>query len=165
MSERKFYTISVLTENSPGILQRVTTAFTKRKINIESLTVSETALNGTSIHTITIWCDPDTVATIVKQLERVVEVRSATASEDAALISREIAMIRVAFANQDDLAKIEEHASRYAATIIYVDSSSAIVQTVGTEDSTQALYRLLQNFEVKEFIRSGRIALMKKKTD
>ena len=68
MKDLKTYTISAFTENSPGVLHRLVSTFTKRKVNIESLTVSETERRGISRFTIVVIIDEDLIKTIVKQI-------------------------------------------------------------------------------------------------
>ncbi|MCL4159114.1 UNVERIFIED_CONTAM: hypothetical protein GTU68_009952, partial [Idotea baltica] len=74
IKEQKLLTFSVFTENSPGVIQRITTLFTKRNLNIESLTVSETEERGISRFTILIRLNEKLANTIVSQLKRIIEV-------------------------------------------------------------------------------------------
>ena len=158
----RLFTISAYTENSPGVLQRISTSFTKRKINIETLTVSETSQPGLSLFTITAYIDPKIVPTIVKQIERIIEVRKAFACDDENLIFVEVALIRVARKETDDLEKVEKIAKEHDAQVVYSDQDSIVVETYGKESETKAIYKELKNFEVLQFVRSGRIALRKK---
>ena len=160
--EKRFYTISAYTDNTPGVLHRVVTTFTRRKINIESLTVSETSEPGLSVFTITSLIEPKYIDTIVKQIERIVEVRKAFYSPDRDLIFKEVGLIRVSLKNDNNLKQIEEAISRHNALVVYVDETSAIIQTLGSEDESKVVLKLLESFGVLQFIRSGRIALRKK---
>lgn len=160
--ENKLYTISVYTENCPGVLQRVTTSFTKRKINIESLTVSDTSQAGISLITMTAWLCDKLANTIARQLERFIEVRKVFARTDSELVFKEIAMIRVTVPNPETLTRIEEVVSRHNARVVYVEEGSAIVEAQGSEDETRLVFKTLEVFGVMQFARSGRIALGKK---
>jgi acetolactate synthase small subunit len=115
---KQLYTISAFTDNSPGVLHRLVTTFTKRKVNIESLTVSETERHGVSRFTIVVMVDEDLIKTIVKQIDRIIEVREVYALLNEDLIFKEIALIRVNASNADDRVKVEEHAERYGARVI-----------------------------------------------
>ena len=161
MEEKKLYTISAYTENSPGVLQRVSTSFTKRKINIESLTVSETSEEGLSLFTITAYVKSKIVPTVVKQIQRIIEVRRVFVSEDTDLVFKEVALIRVNIADKQDLKKIEEVAKNHNADIIHVDNGSAVIHSYGSEEDTRLVYKLLEPYGVFQFARSGRIALRK----
>lgn len=161
MKDHKLYTISAYTENSPGVLHRLVTSFTKRKLNIESLTVSETSEEGTSVITITLRLEAGVIPTIIKQIERMVEVKKAFASEDDELIFKEVGLVRVKIEKPEDLSNIEEVVTKHNASVVYVDDDSAIIQTIGSEDDTQVVCKMLESFGVFQFIRSGRIALRK----
>ena len=157
----RLYTISALTENSPGVLHRITVVFTKRKINIESLTVSETEIRGLSRFTIVVRIPENLASTVVKQINRIVEVREVFANEDTELISREIALIRVAAADPEKRRAVEETALRHKAIVAYAEEDALMIEATGTEDDLRSLYQLLEPFGIEEFVRSGRIALTK----
>lgn len=155
------YTISVYTENSPGVLHRITAMFTRRKINVESLTVSETEQHGISRFTIMANLDEDLVDKLVKQIARVIEVRDVFASLNSQLIFKEIAFFRVAVNSPDKRTEVEELAHRYGASMVYVSQRSLVLEKTGAEDVINSLYLLLEPFGITEFVRSGRIAIRK----
>ena len=159
--ENNNYTISVYLENSPGALQRVTTSFTKRKINIDSLTVSETSESGLSLITIVASVPVRNIETIVKQIERIIEVKKVFASMDQDLLYVEVALIRISLENQQSTNELERIIERHAAKMIYVDDNSAVIEALGTEDQINIIYRLLGAYDVLQFVRTGRIALKK----
>lgn len=68
--EKKLYTLIVYSENIAGILNQITAVFTRRQINIESLNVSASSIEGVHKYTITIWAEEDTVIKVVKQIEK-----------------------------------------------------------------------------------------------
>ncbi|MEG0162435.1 MAG: acetolactate synthase small subunit [Mucinivorans sp.] len=77
----KEYIITVYTENTVGVLNRITNIFTRRKINIESLTVGETHHKGISQMTIISFSDEATIAKVIKNIERIVEVIKASLTD------------------------------------------------------------------------------------
>ena len=85
MSESRRYTISVFSENTPGVLNRITIIFTRRKVNIESLTVSETEKKGVSRFTIVVVCDEKMSQKLVRAINRTIEVVDVFASENREL--------------------------------------------------------------------------------
>lgn len=89
------FTLSVYSENSPGVLHRITVLFTRRKLNIESLTVSETETHGVSRFTIVVQTEGDTVAKVSRQIRRIIDVHEVVVSRDEDLIVSEIAMYKV----------------------------------------------------------------------
>src|SRR5246127_4436545 len=95
MEIEKLYTIIIFTENKPGVLYRIADAFLKRKINIESLTVSEIETRGMSRFTVTIKGTKFEVEKISKQLYKIIEVIKVLETTDDELIFKEIALIKV----------------------------------------------------------------------
>lgn len=158
---KKNFTISAFTENHPGVLHRITAVFTRRKVNVESLTVCETETKGISRFTIVVATDQAQIEKIVKTLNRIIEVVEVFSSEDEQLIFKEIAFIRVEAGSPKKRAEIEEFSHRHGAEITYADSQSLVVEATGSEDSIQSLYLLLEPFGIQEFLRSGRIAMRK----
>lgn len=157
----QLFTISIFTENSPGVLHRITTIFTRRKINIESLTVSETEEHEVSRFTITIRTTAEITAKVVLQIQRVIEVRGVYASEDAELIAKEISFIRVTTSDSGTRREVEDLAHRYDATVAHATAESLTIEKSGSEEDIDALYFLLEPYGIKEFVRSGRIAIRK----
>lgn len=155
------YTISVFTENRPGVLHRITANLTRRKINIDSLSVSESEEKSISRCTIVVRTTPELINTIVKQIDRTVEVVAAYVSENEQLIYCEVALMRVSAASTAQRLQIEELAHRYGATVAYISDAGIVLEKSGTEDEIQALYGLFEPFGVNEFVRSGRIAIRK----
>lgn len=161
MQEIKLYTIIIFTENKPGVLYRIADMFLKRKINIESLTVSEVEASGSSRFTVVVKGDRAAIEKITKQLYRIIEVVKVIEQTDDALISREIALIKVGIKNAGDRREIENFTLLFNAKIAFVDANSLIVEKSGTEDEINSLYTRLKPFGIKEYVRSGRIALVK----
>lgn len=163
MSE-KIYTISAYTENTPGVLHRITASFTKRKVNVDSLTVSETERKGISIFTIVVRLEENLIATVIKQLRRIIEVREVYAFEDHEILQSEIAFIKVVAEKPEDRSKIEEVALRHEAIVTHVSDEAVVIQATGASDHIDSVYRMLEPFGIKEFVRSGRIAVRKSAT-
>lgn len=156
------YTITALSENSPGILHRITTQLTRRGINIESLTVSETEKKGISRFTIVVKAERSLVDKVAKHIRRIVEVTEVHVCENRELIYAEIAMIKVStVGDRQRRLTIEELAHRYQAKVAFGAEEFMIVEKSGREEDIDALFLLLEPFGISEFVRSGRIALLK----
>lgn len=160
------FTFMALSENSPGILHRVTTQFTRRAVNIESLTVSETERKGVSRFTIVVKADRALAEKIARHLRRIIEVTNVYLCENRELIYREIGLIKV---NSDDdrenRLRIEEIAHRYGAHVVFGGDGYLIVEKSGREEEIDSLFLLLEPFGIVEFVRSGRIALQKERSE
>src|SRR5690606_1536479 len=107
------------------------------------LTVSETEQEGISRFTIVVRVDDQLIHTIVKQIQRIIEVREAFASEDEDLVFKEIALIRVFSDEQSEREKVEELAHRYGGKVVYARKGSLTIQIAGSEDEIRSLYELL----------------------
>jgi len=156
-----FHTISIFTENSPGVLHRITVIFTRRKLNIESLTVSETERKGISRFTICVISDPESVEKVLKQIARIVEVRDVSALSNNDLVYKEIAFYRVHTSDAEQRTKVEELSKNNGAAILKSAEGSIVIEKTGTEEEVNSLYSLLESFGIREFVRSGRIAITK----
>jgi len=88
--EIREFIITIFTENSVGVLGRITTIFTRRKINIESLKVSETPIKGISMFTISTYSNESTIKKVVKNIERIIEVFDAHYNISQAKIDQQI---------------------------------------------------------------------------
>lgn len=158
---RKQYTIVAFTENKPGVLYRIADLFLRRKINIESLTVSETEQKGISRFTIVVFTDAATVEKVVKQLYRIIEMLKVFESEDKDLIFKEIAFFKVSTKNPSQRREVEDLAYLFRANVTYVGEDFLVLEKTGKEEAISSLFYLLKPFGIKEFVRSGRIAVLK----
>ncbi|MBI2074895.1 MAG: acetolactate synthase small subunit [Candidatus Levybacteria bacterium] len=156
-------TITIFSENKPGVLYRIANLFLRRKINIESLTVSEIKSKGLSRFTIVVKEDPKVVEKITRQLAKIIEVSDVYTHNDDSLIFKEIALIKVSVKDQDQLKKIESIAYQFQAPLIHREDSVVVIQKSGSEEDINFLRSVLEKFGIKELVRSGRIALEKGK--
>ena len=161
MDEEKLYTIIIFTENKPGILYRIADMFLKRKINIESLTVSEIEAQRMSRFTVRVKGTKLTVEKITKQLYKIIEVVKVLEKTDDELIFKELALIKVSANDGDKRRNIEDIARLAKADVIAFGKEYLIIEKAGSEEEIESLYSLLKPFGIKEYVRSGRIALLK----
>src|SRR5579883_2639876 len=113
MNQTKKHTILIEAKNTPGVLYRITGLFLKRKINIESLTVSETDHKGISHFIIAIYEKHQTMQTILKQLDRIIEVHNTSLIENTALEpSRATQALQASAIKQMQLLAIEDKERR-----------------------------------------------------
>lgn len=155
------YTIIAFTENRPGVLYRIADLFLRRKINIDSLTVSETERPGISRFTILVTADKVIVDKVVKQLYRIIEVLKVFEAADQDIVVKELAFIKVSTKNPEKRREVEDLVRLFNAKVTYVAHDFLVVEKSGAEHQIDSLVQLLKPFGIKEFIRSGRIAVMK----
>jgi acetolactate synthase-1/3 small subunit len=149
-------TFLVWTENTPGVLIRLASLFSRRKINIDSLTVSETEVYSISRFTLVITVEAGLAATIGRQIERMIEVRRVIVSTEPWVVHREIVMFRAKL-SQDTETSLRK---RYAALrVIEKNDAGYLIEFSGTTDQIDAISDELRENGLSEFVRSGRIAL------
>ena len=158
---KKEYTISVFTENTPGLLHRVTTVFTRRKLNIESITASESEIPGIHRYTIVLFTTEDMACIIVNQLEKQIDVYKAFKHENEDLVYQEIALYKIKANNISDSSIAENIIRKFSARILSITSDYIVIEKTGYPSETQELYQHLRQFEILEFVRSGRVAITK----
>ena len=144
------YIITVFSENKVGLLSQITTVFTCRDVNIESLTTSESALQGIHKFTIVVRTTPDQVDKLVRQVEKKIDVLKTFVYTPDEVVQQEIALYNV-----------REHNVR----ILEIDEDYIVVEKTGHKADTQALFRLLQPYGVQQFVRSGTVAIIKSRRE
>jgi len=156
---RKEFIITVYSENHIGLLTRITIVFTRRKINIESLTVSESAIPGIFKFTIVIQETEAQTKKVVGQLEKQVDVLKAFFHTNEEMIYQEIALYKVPIEPIYESDTIEKIVRRNGARILEITKDYVVIERTGHKDETQALFEELNHFKVMQFIRSGRVAI------
>jgi acetolactate synthase, small subunit len=166
MEERTLYTLTVFSENTVGLLSQVTSVFTRRQLNIETLSVSPSALEGIHKFTITVFCDEDTIGKVVKQIDKRVDVLKAYYNMDDELVHQEIALYKLSTPDFLKLGSIEPLIRKYNARILEINEICVVIEKTGHYMETQSLFReLSESVGVLQFIRSGRIAITKSKIE
>lgn len=154
----KLYTICIFTENTLGLLNRISGIFTRRRINIESLSVSETERKGISRFTIVIKSDErERVEKIVRQIRKIIEVLAVFGYEDHDLTYNELAFFKVESEKADEVKGLLEGYKR--AKVLFEDDRILIIEKAGTEKEIYSFFAQLKPYGILEFVRSGRIAL------
>lgn len=157
---KKTYTVSVFTENSIGMMNRVTIIFTRRHLNIDSITASESEVKGVFRYTIVLRTSREQVDKVIGQLEKLIDVFKAFVHEESEVVHQEIALYKIktgALTNGDVEKVIREHLAR----ILTVDPEFMVIEKTGHVEETQRLFENLQPYGVLEFARSGRVAVTK----
>ena len=163
--EKKLYTINVHSEHVAGLLNQITTIFTRRQLNIESLIVSSSSVKGVHKHIITTYTDEDTIQKVVKQINRRIDVVQANYYTDEEIIYREIALYKVPTQELLESNRIEHLLKKYNARILEVNEGYTVIQKTGTPEETQGLYEELAGIKILQFVRSGRVAIIKGSTE
>lgn len=155
------YTIIVFSENKPGVLYRIADLFLRRRINIESLTVSDTGDSKLSRFTITVSADGTLVEKIVKQIYRIIEVVKVVDAVDEQLVVNEVALMKVNTNSPKKRKEVNEIVKLTGAKIVHFSKTDVTISLSGTPEEIHNLKLLCSSYGVKEFVRSGRVALIK----
>jgi len=158
---KQMFTISAFSENHIGLLNRITIIFTRRQVNIESLTVSGSALPGIHKFTIVVNDTPEKVEKVVRQIEKLVEVLKAFSHTEDEVIHQEIALYKVPTKALVEGDIIEQTIREHHARILEVRPEYTVIELTGHKEETQALFDVLNNYGLLQFTRSGRIAVTK----
>jgi len=160
---RKRYTISVLSEDRPGLLNRVTIIFSRIKLNIESINVSTSEVPGVSRYTLVVNTTKDVAENVTKQVRKLVEVLGAFLYEEDEIYYQEIALYKVPTKIFLHGNKIENLVRSNNARILVIEEDYIVIEKTGHKHETQQLFNLLNEYGVLEFVRSGRVAISKSK--
>ncbi len=154
------YTIIVHSENIAGVLNKVTAAFTRRQVNIETLNVSASSIKGVHKYTITSRTDAINIERIVQQISKNIDVIQAHFFLDSELMHREIAMYKLSTDILKSQPAISQIIRKYSAHIIEVNEVFSILEMSGVDEEITALYEELRNFNtILQFVRSGRVVV------
>jgi acetolactate synthase-1/3 small subunit len=159
--EVKEFTIIAFSENSIGLLNRLTIIFTRRHLNIESLTVSESAIPGIFKFTIVVNTTQSLIDKVVKQITKVVDVLKAFYHCQDEIIYQEIALYKVPTEAVTRSNEIEILVRKHNARILEITPDYTAIEKTGHKDETQKLFEDMKKFKVMQFTRSGRVAVTK----
>ncbi|MFB9897276.1 acetolactate synthase small subunit [[Hallella] seregens] len=158
--EKKFYTLLVYSENVAGILNQVTAVFTRRQVNIESLNVSASSIDGIHKYTITCWSCESEIEKITKQLEKKIDVIKADYYTDDELFIHEVALFKISTPVLLDNAEISRTIRKHDARMMEVNPTYSTVLLAGLTEDIFDLYTRLNSFNcLLQYTRSGRIAV------
>ena len=161
MTQQTLYTVTVYSENQVGLLNQISIIFTRRQLNIESLSVSGSAIEGVHKFTITTYSDRETMEKLVKQIEKRIDVLRAFFYTDDEIIFQEGALYKVPTDKLLDDRSIEDLIRKHNARILEVNRTYTVIEKSGHPDETQSLFEELSRYDVMQFVRSGRVAITK----
>jgi acetolactate synthase I/III small subunit len=152
------HTLSVLVENKPGVLARVSGLFSRRGFNIESLAVGPTEHPEVSRMTIVVNVESLPLEQVTKQLNKLVNVIKIVELDPAQAVQRELLLVKVR-ADLSIRSAVLETVQLFRAKVVDVSPESVTVEATGTADKLDALQRMLEPFGVKEMVQSGMVAV------
>ena len=150
--------ISLTVLNQPGVLNRITNLFSKRNYNIESISVGPSELEGVSRITCVVQVENESIIEqITKQLNKQIDVLKVIDITDQAIVSRELALIKVQTLpnTRNEIYSLIEP---FRASIVDVSKDSIAIQITGETDKIDAFIELIKPFGIKELSRTGTTA-------
>lgn len=154
------HTISVLVENKPGVLSRVSGLFSRRGFNIESLAVGTTENPSVSRMTIVASGDDNVLEQITKQLYKLIDVIKVFDIPKEVTLERELVLIKVS-ASEKTRQEILQIVDIFRARVIDVSEGSMTIEMTGEESKVEGIQKLLKKFGIKELVRTGKVALQR----
>ena len=159
--EIKQYTVSVYTENNIGLLNRISAIFQRRHINIESMNISQSEIEGVSRFTILVNMTEDQIKKIIGQIEKQIEVIRAYYHTDDETIYQESCMFKIKSDLLFEDRQIQNIIKESGAKIVTVNREFFVLEKSGRRHEIELLHRELSTFGIMQFVRSGRIAVTK----
>ena len=152
------HTLSVLVEDKPGVLARVSGLFSRRGFNIASLAVGATEQPGVSRMTIVVSVADLPLEQVTKQLNKLVNVIKIVELEPAQSVQRELLLVKVR-ADAAVRSQVLETVQLFRAKVVDVAPESLTIEATGTGDKIAALLRLLEPYGIREMVQSGMVAV------
>ena len=146
--------LSILVDNTPGVLNRVAGLFSRRSYNIDSLTVGETNDPHISRMTVVSTGDAETLEQIEKQVRKLEDVKEVFKLEDTNSVYRELVLIKVECSHKErvDIVSIVDI---YRGKIVDVSPDSMVIEITGTQSKNDGLLAMMTDFNVTEIVRTG----------
>jgi acetolactate synthase-1/3 small subunit len=155
------YTITVYTENQIGLLNRIAIIFSRRKINIESLSTSPSEIESVHRFTIVINETEDVVRKLCRQIEKQVDILKAYYNVNDEIIWQELALYKVPTDVIAEKVKVERLLREYGARAVAIRTDYIVFETSGHREEIEGLIKALEPYGLIEFVRSARVAIIK----
>jgi len=152
------HTLSVLVEDKPGVLTRVSGLFARRAFNIHSLAVGPTEHPGISRMTVVVDLEDVPLEQVTKQLNKLVQVIKIVELEPDTSVGRQLMLVKVD-TTHETRSSVVEIVNLFRAHVVDVFTDSLVIEVVGTHDKLAALLTALEPYGIKEIVKSGIIAI------
>jgi acetolactate synthase-1/3 small subunit len=154
------HTISVLVENSPGVLMKVAGLFRRRGYNIDSLAVGVTEQPTVSRMIIIVGGEPEILEQIIKQLNKLIEVIKVNDVTGFSTVDRELALIKLN-ATPATRMEIMEISNVFRANVVDLSEKTMTLEVTGRSDKIDAILSLVQKYGIREMVRTGQVTLVR----
>ncbi len=151
--------LSIIVENKPGILFKVTHLFRSKNFNIDSISVGVTENPEISKMTITTYGDEKQIAQIVKQLDKMIDTVEVKHLDEHKTVYRELSIFKIKLSNANDSMEINKLANAYGGKVHDVKKESIMVELTATPDQIKAFEELAAPFGILDVSRTGVAAM------
>lgn len=156
----KEYIVIAFTENQIGVLNRITALYLRRKINIESLKVSESSIKGISMFVISTFTTQEVIDKLAKQLRNIIDVIQVEYYSNEELITQEIALYKISSKILQESGTVDMIVRTWNARIIEMNPAYVVVEKTGTREEVESMREELESKGLlHEFTRSGSVVL------
>lgn len=155
----EFFTLIVYSENCVGILNQVTGIFTRRGLNLEDVIGSRSSLPDIHKITLTCWADLPTMEKVARQIEKRIDVLKVHLFTDDEIIYQELALYKVPTRQLLESGHMENIIRNHGAHILEMTPEYTVLEKAGHHADTEALFDCLRSYGIRQFMRSGRIAV------
>jgi acetolactate synthase I/III small subunit len=152
------HTLSVLLEDRPGALARISTMFARRGFNIDSLAVGPTERPGVSCITLRVDCEQHTLEQIEKQIHKLVNVLRVTELRPGDAVERELLLLKVSAA-PERRAELITTADAFKGRVVDLGPDAVVFELTGTPEELDAFQELARPHGIQELVRTGRVGM------
>jgi acetolactate synthase-1/3 small subunit len=152
------HTLSVLVENTPGVLARISGLFSRRGFNIDSLAVGPTEHPEISRMTIVVNVEDSPLEQVTKQLNKLVNVIKIVTLEPGQGVERELVLVKVR-ADASTRGQVLEAVQLFRAKVVDVAPDAVTIEATGNPEKLSAMLRVLEPFGIRELVQSGMVAV------
>ncbi len=152
------HTLSVLVENTPGVLARISGLFSRRGFNIDSLAVGPTEHPEISRMTIVVNVEESPLEQVTKQLNKLINVIKIVTLEPGTGVERELVLVKVR-ADASTRGQVLEAVQLFRAKVVDVATDAVTIEATGNPDKLSALLQVLEPFGIRELVQSGMVAI------
>jgi acetolactate synthase-1/3 small subunit len=153
------FTISLFTEDHIGILGQITIILTRRQINIDSITASESAVKGVQLLTIVVKTTNEMIQKVARQMEKLIDVLKVFVHTSDQIIYQEIALYKVTTKGLLSGNVIDHVVRAHHARILEISPEYIVIEKTGHKTEITELLTQLEPYGVLQFVRSGRVAI------
>lgn len=157
----QLFTVTVYSENCVGLLNQVSVIFTRRCLNIEDVSASVSSIPDVHKLTLTTWSDRPTMEKVVKQIEKRIDVIRCFLYTDEDIVYQEIALYKVPTTKLLEDPRLESVIRQYGCRILEMTHEYTVIEKSGQSWETEALFERLREYDIRQFVRSGRVCVTK----